>query len=176
MLSLKGSAPSLWRVSKFWALWLNLFTQPLAEGKKYCYLCLIQLACVQTQKKCMYFVISWILLYCIDSIHARVGRVETKSLEATISQKYQNNLLYLDGLRIYSGALTFLTIMHAKHLPCFQSSLAAFISLSRSLYNYWKNSEMTLKSSLGLKKTTTVPRLWRPVKQLQEYSPARDQH
>lgn len=46
MLSLKESALSLRRVSKFCALSLNLFTQPLAEGKKYGYLCLIQLAYV----------------------------------------------------------------------------------------------------------------------------------
>lgn len=125
MLSLKGSAPSPRRVSKFWALWLSLLIQPLAEGKYY-YLSLIQSACVQTQN-CMYFVISWILLYCIDSIHARVGRVETKGLKATISQKYPNNLVYLDGLIIYSGALTSLTITHIKHLACFQSSLYQLI-------------------------------------------------
>lgn len=177
MLSLKGSAPSPRRVRKFWARWLNLITQPLGEGKKYCYLCLIQLACVQTfwtQKNCMYFVISLILLYCIGSIHARVGRVETKGLKATISQKYQNYLVYLDGLRIHSGALTFLTIMHTKHLACFQSSLYQLIK--EAVQNYWKNSEVALKSSLGLKKTTAVPRLRRPVKQLQGYSPARDPH
>lgn len=110
------------------------------------------------------------LLYCIDSIHAIVGRVEKKGLKATISQKYQNNLVYLDGLRIYSGALTSLTIMHTKHLACFQSSL------SRRLYNYWKNSEVALKSSFGLKNTTTVSRLRRLIKQLQGYSPARDWH
>lgn len=146
MLSLKGSAPSPRRVSKFWALWLNLITQPLGERKKYCYLCLIQLACVQTfwtQKNCMYFVISLILLFCIDSIHARVGRVETKGLKATISQKYQNILLYLDGLRIHSGALTFLTIMHAKHLACFQSSLYQLIKEGvQLLKEFWGGLEI----------------------------------
>lgn len=176
MLSLKGSAPSPRRVSKFWALRLNLFTQPLAEGKKYCYLCLIQLACAQTfwtQKNCMYFVISWILLYYIDSIHARVGRVETKGLKTTISQKYQNNLVYLDGLRIYSGALPFLTIMHAKHLACFQSSLYQLIKEAvQLLKEFWGG----LETKPWTEKTTTVPRLRRPVKQLQGYSPARDQH
>lgn len=75
----------------------------------------------------MCFVISCILPYCIDIINARLGRVEKKALKATISQKYQNNLVYLDGLRIYSGALTSLTIMHTKHLQCFQSSLYQLI-------------------------------------------------
>lgn len=170
MLSLKGSsASSARKVSKFWALWLNLFKQSLAEGK-YCYL---QLACVQTQKNCMYFVISWILLYWIDSIHARVGRVETKGLKATISQKYQNNLVYLDGLRIYSGALTSLTIMHTKHLACFQGSLYPLIKEAvQLLKEFWGGHEI----KPWTEKTTTVPWLRRLKKQLQGHSPARDQH
>lgn len=172
MLSLTRSTPSPRRVSKFWALWLNLFIQPFGKWK-YRYLCLIQPACVQTRKNWIYFMISWILPSCIDIIHARVGRVETKGLKATVSQKYLNNRVYLDGLRIYSGALTSLTIMHTKHLACFQSSLYQLIKEAvQLLKEFWGGLEI----KPWTEKTTTVPMLRRSIKQLQGYGPARDQH